>query len=391
MGDCGRVPSSPSVLPILGLLGAGSAAQGLHGDPREASRQRHVVMIAPGPEGMGGIARVIAVYGTSGLFGDHEGGLAVRLHPSTIDGSAAAKAWFAFRQLARFLITPLPPGTIVHLHSAAGASFWRKALYAFVARAKGARVLFHVHPVHFLDFWSAGGPLRRASIRSTLRNSESVLVLTEGLAARYREFAPGFRAIVVPNPVDLDEIRGQPPAARERNLVAYIGWYVPEKGAHDLLEAIARLRVGRPGLRAIFAGRYGERALRERVQRLGLEGTVEVAGWLDRARTIELLRTCTLIALPSHSEGVPMVLLEAMACGTPIVTCGVGGIPDVVREGRNALYVVPGDVAGLSAAIGRLLEHAELRDEMSRVNLEDVRRYDGTAIARQLLGIYREL
>ncbi|HVP14968.1 MAG TPA: glycosyltransferase family 4 protein [Terriglobales bacterium] len=353
--------------------------------------KRLVVMVGPRPDAKGGTARVIAVYGQAGLFGEHDGGLVVRLHPSTIDGSAAAKLGFALRQLASFLVAPLPRGSIVHVHCAAGPSFWRKAAYARLARWKGARVLLHVHPIHFLDFFERGGALRRRAIRSTIALCEMVIVLTESVAGRYRSLALAERIVPVPNPVDLGEFRIGPAPRRREETVVYVGWFVPEKGAQDLLDAIARLRGGRPGLRAVFAGYKGERELRDRVRALGLESTVEIAGWLGRAETIGLLRSCTLIALPSHSEGVPMVLLEAMACGTPIVTCGVGGIPDIVREDRNALYVQPGDVAGLSVAIGRLLDHPELRDEMSRANLEDVRRYDATAVEQQLLGIYREL
>ena len=86
-----------------------------------------------------------------------------------------------------------------------------------------------------------------------------------------------------------------------------------------------------------------------------------------------------------------MVLLEAMACGTPVVTCPVGGIPAVARDGRNALFVQPGDIEGLAAAIERLLDDDALREAMSQANREDVRRYDVRTLGSSLLEIYRDL
>jgi glycosyltransferase involved in cell wall biosynthesis len=199
---------------------------------------------------------------------------------------------------------------------------------------------------------------------------------------------------VLPNPVDLDEFAAPSGRPREAERVLYLGWFVPGKGAFDLLEALARLRGRRPGLRATFGGARDpgqDAALRLRVRELGLEDVVEVEGWIGREEVIRRLGACTLLALPTYSEGIPMVLLEAMACGAPVVTCPVGGIPEVVSDGRNALFVRPGDLDGLAAALERLLDDGALREAMSRANREDVRRYDVRTLLPRLLAIYREL
>jgi glycosyltransferase involved in cell wall biosynthesis len=359
------------------------------GTARSRVSHRRVVVVTPALDAKGGISRVNALLQRSGLFATHEDGLEVRLHPSTIDGGLAAKMLFSAWQLLRFALAPLPRDAIVHLHASWQASFWRKAAYARLARWKGARVLLHIHPTYFWDFYEGSSPGRQAAIRETIRRSAALIALTEEMAARLRALVPGCTVHVLPNPVDLGEFPDQPGPGRESETVAFLGWFVPGKGAHDLLEALARLRVGRPGLHAVFGGYKMEEQLHERVRALGLAGTVRVAGWLGRAEVLQLLRSCTLLALPTHSEGIPMVLLEAMACGTPIVTCPVGGIPAVAREGRNALFVPPGDVTALTAALERLLGDAALREAMSQANLEDVRQYDVRKIRAALLGIYR--
>lgn len=350
-----------------------------------------VVVVTPALDAKGGISRVNALYQRIGLFGAHGNGLEVRLHPATIDGGVAAKTLFSLWQLLRFAFTPLPRPTIVHLHASWHSSFWRKMAYAWVSWLKGARVLLHVHPTYFMDFYEGSGPFRQRVIRATIRRCQASMVLTEEMASKLRALVPDARVYVLPNPVDLDEFSAQPVPRREPATVVFLGWFVPGKGAYDLLEALARLHGRRPGLRAVFGGYKLEDQLRERVRTLGLTETVRVAGWCGRADVVQLLRTCTLFALPTYSEGIPMVVLEAMACGAPIVTCPVGGIPAVARDGRNALFVRPGDIEGLTAALERLLDDAALREAMSQANREDVRRYDVRTIGASLLEIYGEL
>ena len=358
---------------------------------RRGPERRLVVVVTPALEAKGGISRVNALYQRIGLFGVHADGLEVRLHPSTIDGGIAAKAFFSAWQLLRFALAPLPRGAIVHLHVSWHASFWRKLTYAWISWGKGARVLLHVHPTYFMDFYDGSGALRQKVIRATIRRCQALMVLTEEMAANLRALAPDCRMFVMPNPVDLEEFSAPPVPAREPATVVFLGWFVPGTGAYDLLEALARLQGRRPGLRAVFGGYKMEDQLRERVRALGLGGTVEVAGWCGRADVVRLLRTCTLFALPTYSEGIPMAVLEAMACGAPVVTCPVGGIPAVARDGRNALFVRPGDIDGLAAALERLLDDPALREAMSQANREDIRRYDVRTMGATLLGIYGEL
>jgi glycosyltransferase involved in cell wall biosynthesis len=83
-------------------------------------------------------------------------------------------------------------------------------------------------------------------------------------------------------------------------------------------------------------------------------GRVKLAGWIGRGARAELLRVCSVFVLPSHAEGVPMSLLEAMASACPVIASGVGGIPDVVRHGENGLLVTPGDPSSLAHALDRV-------------------------------------
>jgi glycosyltransferase involved in cell wall biosynthesis len=118
---------------------------------------------------------------------------------------------------------------------------------------------------------------------------------------------------------------------------------------------------------------------------------VEVHDWLDRAQRDAVLEASDVFVLPSHAEGVPMAMLEAMAFGLPVVTTAVGGIPDVVTDGREGLVVSPGDIDELRQALQTLVDNESLRLDLGRsarlrASQSDVGRY-----AAQLTHIYRRL
>jgi glycosyltransferase involved in cell wall biosynthesis len=139
----------------------------------------------------------------------------------------------------------------------------------------------------------------------------------------------------------------------------------------------------------VFAGSKDDGRLRAYVLRSGLSDIVEFPGWLDPDRVSSLLVRSTVFALPSYSEGLPMAVLEALACGTPIVATKVGGIPEILEDGRHALLISPHDVDALTAALSRLLDDAELRERMSIVNREAAKAFDVSVTATRLRSIYR--
>jgi glycosyltransferase involved in cell wall biosynthesis len=256
---------------------------------------------------------------------------------------------------------------------------------------KGARIIHHIHAFGFLDYYEAGGRLRRAAIRAMLRRADALIALTDGMARQLRRIAPGQSVDILPNPVDLGGLRIAPTPVRDRRLVLFLGWFIPEKGIYELLEAVALARRDVPDIRLALGGFRNERAVHERVRALGIEDRVEFRGWLSRADVARSLRECAVLALPSYSEGFGLVLVEAMACGTPIVTCPVGGIPEVVQSPRNAVFVPTRDAKRLGAALVRVLTDQALWEAMSVVGPKDAERFDTHYILDGLRAIYHRL
>jgi glycosyltransferase involved in cell wall biosynthesis len=134
--------------------------------------------------------------------------------------------------------------------------------------------------------------------------------------------------------------------------VVYAGRLSPEKGVDVLIEAVARLGEGRLAV----AGEGPDRPRLERLAAARAPGRVHFHGWLPKARVLELVRSGTVVALPSRSqENQPLVVLEAFACGVPVIATALGGLPELVQPGRYGDTTPPDDPDALAAALERLL------------------------------------
>jgi glycosyltransferase involved in cell wall biosynthesis len=162
---------------------------------------------------------------------------------------------------------------------------------------------------------------------------------------------------VVWNGVDVDLFK--PPADRhfgDRVLLS-VGRLGPGKGLEDLIEAISIISSGTTALKVVIIGDGPLRvSLERRVNALGLAYLIKFEGPVtDRNRLRGYYQEASLFVLPSHHEGLPTVMLEAMASGCPILATRVGGIPSVVEEGVNGALVPPGDPRRLASAVQSLL------------------------------------
>lgn len=171
----------------------------------------------------------------------------------------------------------------------------------------------------------------------------------------------GYRGDLVVYPAwsDYAQVTREPPVPLpERPVVLYVGALEPTKGVDVLLEAWPAVRAALPEARLVLVGDGSlrgqvDQAMREQgegVRALGRVPRSEVAGRLDAA---------TLLVLPSRSEGLPLVLLEAMARARAVVASRVGGIPELVEDGASGLLVPPADPGALGQALLRLLRDPE--------------------------------
>jgi glycosyltransferase involved in cell wall biosynthesis len=168
--------------------------------------------------------------------------------------------------------------------------------------------------------------------------------------------------------------------------VIFVGRLAPEKNLGALVEAVARV----PGARLRLVGDGPERAALERAAR-GAGVRVEFTGTVRNEAVPGLLNGATLFALPSRYEGQPKALLEAMACGLPVVGADVPGIREVLRHGDTGWLCAP-DADSFARALRVLLDDAALRERLGRQARAAIEReHSVEAVVERELAVIREL
>lgn len=236
---------------------------------------------------------------------------------------------------------------------------------ARLARRLGLPYAVKVHGSD-LNVLAAGG-WRRRQVGRALRGAGAVIAVSAALAGKARELGVAEdRLHVLYNGVDADRFRPGDRAASRVQLglpqrvpiVLYVGNLKPAKGCLDLLEAWPAVLASRPDAQLVYVGEGAARsAIDRRAQALGLAGQVRLAGASGHDLLPAWMQAADLLCLPSHNEGVPNVVLEAMACGLPVVATRVGGIPEVLPASAGTL-VPARDVDALALALDGALERA---------------------------------
>lgn len=144
-----------------------------------------------------------------------------------------------------------------------------------------------------------------------------------------------------------------------------VGRLVAAKGQHVLIEAAARLHAsGRRFRLVLVGGGPDDDSLRGAARAAGLDAVIEFTGPLDQAAVRAQYDQADVFALASFAEGIPVVLMEAMASGIACVATRVNGIPELIRGDHEGLLLAPGDAAGLFGALARLVDDTALRARM---------------------------
>lgn len=345
------------------------------------------LMVGTDPAGKGGVATVVSVLAREGFLARHR----VRYIATHVGGTPAAKAAAMLGALAQVTLALQRGRPLLHVHSASRASFYRKSLLLAMARARGCRTIFHLHGAEFQQFASReAGPALRWWIRHTLEASDVVIALSDSWRDYLQRYAPRATVQVVPNSVPLGQ--PSPPARVQAGRILFLGRADARKGIYDLLQAMALLAPDFPAVRLAVGGDGDLAAVRAAAVQAGVEGRVELLGWLGAEQKAEQLAAAAVFVLPSYDEGLPMAMLEAMAAQKAVVVTPVGGIPETVDDDVNGLLVAPGDPAALAAALARLLREPETAARLAAAARATIAaRYSTAVVLERLSAIYAGL
>ena len=272
-------------------------------------------------------------------------------------------------------------GTTWHLATRPGSTGLKNAAYlieaVFFKQAAKAQGIHHVH-AHFSTNSAAvvllacrmGGPSYSFTahgpdeFEDTVGNALAMKVAHAAFVAAITDYARGVildatdsayatKVHVVRCGIDLDEIELTQPPQNAR--IVCVGRLCPAKSQALLVEAVAPLVADHPNLELVFIGDGEDRAeIEESIVRLGLQGHVTLAGWGTGKEVRAAIKGARLFALPSLAEGLPIVLMESLAMGRPVITTRITGIPELVDDSCGWI-VEPGDVDALRTMVAQAL------------------------------------
>ncbi|CAN5920102.1 glycosyltransferase family 4 protein [soil metagenome] len=309
---------------------------------------------------------------------------AAAVHETVMRGDVDVATLFRLRQLIR-KVRP----DVVHLHSRFGTDIWG----ALAARLEGVAVV-HSRRVDNSE--------PRLWVNIKYRLYDKVVAISNGIReVLLSEGLPPTQVICVHSSVDTQTYRaGRGDMAWFRDefelqdgdvTVAMVAQFIVRKGHRTLLDALPAVLAAHPRTRVIFFGQGPqEAAMRQLVQERQLGAQVQFAGFRnDMARVLPCL---DVVAHPAMTEGLGVALLQAAACGVPIVASRTGGIPEIVQPGETGELVEPGHVGQLSAALVRVLDDSSLRSRYgssARAHIEAGFSVD--SMVEGNLAVYREV
>lgn len=283
-------------------------------------------------------------------------GLALKIRPPGLKAFLYQLFYFAE---AAVLADHLQKNGVVHLHNHIATASCTVAMLA--SALSGIPYSFTLHgpgifyePMH----WRIDEKIARASFVACI--SEFCRSQAMNFSAR----ANWSKLHIVHCGVEPDRYTPKPDRKPAQNLT-FVGRLAAVKGVPVLFDALTQ--IGLPDIRLTLVGDGPERAELEREARAkGLSDRLSFVGYKSQSEVAEILQDTDILVLPSFAEGVPVVLMEAMAAEIPVITTRVAGIPELVEDGVSGALVAPGDELALAQAITTLLADPGLRTKMGK-------------------------
>ena len=244
-------------------------------------------------------------------------------------------------------------------------------------------------------------PFLAPLLRRIVRGSDAVTAISTYTAGRLGAQVPGVDPAIIPFGAAVDAPSEPPPYTYDGTRpfeLLFVGRLVERKGVHLLLDALATLPPERRVVLNVVGDGPDRAKLQEQAERLGLGGRAVFHGFVPKEELQRRLETCDAFVLPAvidakgDTEGLGVVLIEAMSYARPVIASAAGGIVDIVSDGRNGFLVPPGDAAALSTAIGRMMDDPAAARTLGLNGRRDVERgFSWDVIADRLAEIYRRV
>lgn len=316
-----------------------------------------VLIIGPKPPAIGGIASIVSLL--------HAHLSDIELLDSAKPAGRLATLVHPFTLMFRIFIFCLTHSRCkVLFFSSAYRSFWEKSCWAMIGRLCRAQVFIVMVDGNFPEFY-AGISNRKKALARYAMNGVTVVAQSPSWKLFFQGIFPSSKMASITGGIDTDFFRPEDGRkSTEIFNVLYVGWIIKEKGIYEILEACSELKERVSNFKVDLVGPiYCDKAeLEQFINRYQLENIVNVVGPIHSREELRAkYNGADVFLFPSHYEGFPMSLLEALACGIPSIGSDVGGIPDILDHGNCGLIIQPRDSKAISNALQHLLTDEQLR------------------------------
>lgn len=335
--------------------------------------------------GSGGIAEIVRVYQRAGLFDKNQIIFISTRNPR----NNLTKLVSGLVGLLKY-IANLHKAEIVHIHLASGWSFIRKSLFLIFGKTFGKKVILHVNGAEMGVYYEKASPWLKRYIENIFDRADLILALSQDWKKVFRKITKKTKIDILYNPIDMGE---EPDFSKKiKNQFLFIGRIGERKGIYDVLAAMKDLVKKHPDFIYKVGGDGELDKLNQEIKKNKLERNVENLGWVKGELKEELLNKSGAFVMPSYNEGFPLAILEAMSNGLCVVTSPVGGIPELIKDGKNGFLVEPGDVKAIYKVLDDLLNNPAKVTKMGKRGwLTAKNKCSAEVVVKRLDRIYQEL
>lgn len=297
----------------------------------------------------------------------------IDVYESYIDGNKFVRFLYSIYAFIKFYFAKRKYD-IYHVHVASRGSTFRKGYYVDAIKKWNKKVILHVHGAQYLVFFNEISEKKQKRVIEILKKADMVIALSQDWKDKFDQKFGLTNCCVLENGIDMERLSPaiQDSVIHQKSFVT-LGRLGQRKGTYDLVEAVDIARKTVPDIKCYLAGDGDVEKVKELVKEKHLENNIDVVGWANFDKKLELLKSVSTVVLPSYNEGLPMSILEGMACGKAIISTTVGAIPEVISE-ENGILVKPGNVQALSEALIECAQKLEKIKRMSECNMDKVKK-----------------
>jgi len=339
-----------------------------------------VLVIATSRKTRGGITSVIKAHETGAQWKKFH----CRWIETHVDKGVGKKLWRFIISLMQFMVL-IPFYNLAHIHLSKPPSTYRKYFFFRLAKLLHKKVVIHLHIGNQIEsVWNK-------MYEKFFVQADVVIVLSHVAEKMIKKLLNGKEANiqVLYNPTVSIPSTGE---VSQHPYILFAGTLDYNKGFRDLIRSFAKIASDHATWKLVFAGNGEIDEGKHLAKELGIEAQTLFLGWINGEVKDKVFKEASIFCLPSYAEGFPMAVLDAWTYGLPVITTPVGGLPDVLEDGKNALVFHPGDMQHLSHQLERLISDDELRKNISKESLKLSQTVFAIEnINQQLADIYKEL